>query len=95
MVTLPDLPTRHRIRVLHPHIGRLIKSIRLRKRLSQDDLARKSKVSRTTISRFESGKHVNIGVAHLEAIAHALGMSLNTCITIADQSAQAHPDCVE
>lgn len=88
MVTLPDSPASCRIRILHPYIGQLIKNIRTRKNISQAVLARKSKVSRTTISRLESGKHVNIGVAHLEAIAHALGMSLNTCLSITEQIAQ-------
>ena len=78
-----------RLRQLHPYLGKLIKKLRLKYKLSQQELADKSEVSRSTISRLESGRHRNIGMEHLERIANQLGMSLMTCIAMTVQMAQS------
>lgn len=50
----------------------LVKEKRLEKKLTQDDLARKAKVSRTMISKIESGQ-ANPSVETAKKIAGVLG----------------------
>ncbi len=49
-----------------------IRNVRLRKRLTQEDLAQKANLSLSAIARIESGNHT-LSLATLDRIAHALG----------------------
>lgn len=53
-------------------MGYRIKELRLEKRMSQEDLATKSNVSRTTISNIENGTEKNVMSSTLVRIAKAL-----------------------
>lgn len=55
-----------------------IKELRLKRRLSQAELARLSGVSRPTINRIESSSDVVINTQTLERIAKALNVSVKT-----------------
>lgn len=55
-----------------------IKELREKRRLSQDELAVLSGVSRPTISRLESAEDVETTTGTLEKLAKALGVSIRT-----------------
>ncbi len=55
-----------------------IKGLRLKRKLSQAELARLSGVSRPTINRIESASDVVINTQTLERIAKALNVSVKT-----------------
>lgn len=63
--------TEHRCR-----IGRQIKNIREKKGFSQEQLAEKMEVSRTTISKIESGK-INCSIDYLYKFSWFLGFDFN------------------
>ncbi len=52
-----------------------LKEFRENKRLSQAELARRSGVSQSTISRIEAGETGGISLANLERLADALGVN--------------------
>lgn len=57
-------------------MGNMIKEIRKRKKISQEELAEKSGVSRTIISGLESGRQEVTTTATLKKIADALEYSV-------------------
>lgn len=57
-------------------MGDRIRQIREGLRMSQEELAEKSRISRQTISAIESGKATSVTTGTLEAIAKALGVSV-------------------
>lgn len=57
-------------------IGNNIKKLRAKLRLTQDDLARKSDVKYTTLSKIESGVVTKPTVQIIAKIAKALGVSV-------------------
>jgi len=61
-------------------IGQVIKLMRKEKGLSQEELAKKTSIDRTTIARVECGMFRSLSVEKLEAIATALGMDLKTLL---------------
>jgi len=56
-------------------LGEKIRALREKKKMSQEELAEKSGISRQTISSIESGKSLSVTTSTLEAIAKALGVS--------------------
>lgn len=64
------------------NIGERIKVIRNARFISQDDLAQRVGVSKSTVSRWESGSIENIGGSTLRKVAEALGTSLNVLLGI-------------
>lgn len=58
--------------MLAQQIGQLIKSQRLAEHLTQADLARRAEVSRTTLSRLESGKAPNVQADVLDRLLASL-----------------------
>ena len=58
-------------------MGEKIRQIREQLRMSQEELAEKSHISRQTISAIESGKATSVMTGTLEAIAKALGVSVH------------------
>lgn len=61
-------------------LGEVIRSLRREKGLSQEDLAKKSHVDRTTIARVECGVFKTLSMAKLEGIAAAAGTDLDTLL---------------
>lgn len=57
-------------------MGDRIRQIREGLRMSQEELAEKSRISRQTISAIESGKATSVTTGTLEAIAKALCVSV-------------------
>jgi transcriptional regulator with XRE-family HTH domain len=55
-------------------LGRVLKSLRQDRELSQVDLAKKAHVGRTYIVKLESGDKKNPSLAILERLAKALGV---------------------
>ena len=58
-------------------MGFKIKELREAMRMTQEELAQKSGVSRQTISSIETGKYENVLVGTLAAIATALGTTVD------------------
>ncbi len=52
--------------------GQYIQQLRKKKRLSQEGLAKKARIARTTIARLESGAFKSLSVENLQAVAKAL-----------------------
>ena len=77
--------SRQEIRAIAQSLGPKYRELRLRAQLNQATAARKSGLSRTTLSRFENGKAPNLGIIHLELLARTLGLSLNAFLALADQ----------
>lgn len=50
----------------------VIRGKRIEKKISQEELSRRSGVSRATISKLESGEKVEVKINTLEAIANSL-----------------------
>lgn len=65
-------------------MGFKIKELREAMRMTQEELAQKSGVSRQTISSIETGKYENVLVGTLAAIATALGTTVDKIF---------YPDC--
>ena len=59
-------------------MGNKVKEYRLKRKMSQEELAEKSGVSRVTISNIETGFQVVIKTTTMERIAKALEMSPKT-----------------
>ena len=57
-------------------LGKNIKRIRLKKRMSQGDICRAIDMDRSYVSAIESGKK-NVTLAVLEKLANALGVSVD------------------
>lgn len=57
-------------------MGEKIKAIRERKKITQEELAERSGISRQTISGIESGKITSVTTGTLESIAKALSVSV-------------------
>ena len=58
-------------------MGEKIRDIREAAKISQDELAERSGVSRQTISAIETGRATSVTTGTLEAIAKALGVSVS------------------
>lgn len=56
------------------NIGQVVRALRKERGMSQEDLARKAGVDRTTIVRFECGIFKSVSVERLERIAAAIGI---------------------
>lgn len=61
-------------------MGYKIRELRLQKRLTQEELAKRAGVTRTTICNIENGVQDDIKVKNLKGIADALGVSLSELI---------------
>ena len=59
-------------------MGNKLREYRIKKGLSQEELAQKSGISRVTISNIETGSQVIIKSATMEKLAEALEMSPKT-----------------
>lgn len=59
-------------------MGYRIKDLREKKRLTQEELAEKSGVSRTTISNLENDSNKTVNTRTLSKIASALGVKLES-----------------
>ena len=70
-----DLPPDEQRRLLQQDAGRLLRKLRLKRRLSQQELADKIGVHVTTIHDWEHGKYSPV-LANLMLAVRALGMSL-------------------
>jgi len=57
-------------------VGQALQQARLQKRLSQEELAQRAKVSRVTISRLETAANADMSLAALLRLARALGYEL-------------------
>jgi transcriptional regulator with XRE-family HTH domain len=57
-------------------VGLALQEARLRKRLSQEELARRANVSRVTLSRMETAAKTDMSLAALLRLARALGYEL-------------------
>ncbi|WP_334472139.1 helix-turn-helix domain-containing protein [Arsenophonus sp. PmNCSU2021_1] len=63
-----------------PHLGERIKNIRGMLNLSQQDLAEKSGISKTQISRIESGEQNNPQIRTVISISTALNLTIEELI---------------
>lgn len=59
-------------------MGYRVKEIREQKKMTQEELERKSGVSRQTISAIENNKADNVMVGTLLALANALGTTIDS-----------------
>jgi len=57
-------------------LGERIAELRHKKKMTQLELARKVRTSRTAIARYESGKYIRYNIITLARIARALGKKL-------------------
>lgn len=58
-----------------------IKELRIKKMLSQDELAKKSGISRATIAHLESNKQQEVKLGTLKALASALQVQISDLYT--------------
>lgn len=68
-----------------PHVFKILRNRRRALKLSQQFVADKSGLSRTTICEMEQGKRPRMSMAEVEGIANCLGMTLHTLLALADQ----------
>ena len=59
------------------NIGETIAKLRHKNKMTQLDLAKKAKTSRSAIARYESGDYKNYNIVTLQKIAQALDKELN------------------
>jgi transcriptional regulator with XRE-family HTH domain len=64
-------------------LGKQIKKVRLRKNMSQSDLAKASFKDRQSIERVENGK-INPTIFYLNELAIAIGVSLSELVDLDD-----------
>lgn len=70
-------------------IGEVIRVFRKEKRISQDDLARKAHMARSTIARIECGVFKSISVATLDGIAKAFELDAKALLLKAESMGEA------
>lgn len=70
-------------------IGHMIRALRKEKGMSQEELARKAQVDRTTIARIECGIFKSISMERLEGIAQAVGTDLKSFLFKAGRSEES------
>ncbi len=58
-------------------LGKTIKDLRQQKGFSQESLARKSNISRTTLSKLENGYIANISIVTVNQILSLLGYEID------------------
>lgn len=73
-------------------IGKYLADLRAEKGISQRELAEKSGISNTEISRLESGKRVNPSPATLKAIAEAFGVEYSDLMKAAGYIEEVHEE---
>lgn len=61
-------------------VGEVIRSLRKEKGLSQEELAKKAGVDRTTVARIECGVFKSLSMDKLTGIANAIGIDLKTLL---------------
>ncbi len=61
-------------------VGTAVRTLRIRKRWRQEDLARKAKVSREMVGRIERGSIGSVPVERLRRVADALGARFDTAV---------------
>ncbi len=62
------------------NLGQIIRALRKEKGISQEELARKTQMDRTTIARVECGIIKTLSMGRLEGIARAVGIDLKTLL---------------
>jgi transcriptional regulator with XRE-family HTH domain len=71
-----------------PSIGEVIRTLRKEKGISQNDLARRAHVDRTTIARVECGIFKSLSMEKLGGIAEAIGVDLQNLLLRAESQAE-------
>lgn len=66
------------------YVGEAIRVLRKERGISQQELAKKSGVNRTTIARIETGVFKSLSIQNLEHVASALGLDLSTLLLKAE-----------
>lgn len=69
-------------------IGQVIRLVRKEKGISQEALARKARIDRTTIARVECGIFKSLSMEKLDGIAEGLGLDLKTLLFKADSMSE-------
>lgn len=87
ILSLP-LPTMHQSDGRHS-IGEVIRCLRKEKGISQEVLARKARVDRTTIARVECGIFKSLSMETLEGVAQAIGMDLKALLMKAESMGES------
>ena len=70
-------------------VGQVIRTLRKEKGISQEELARRAQVDRTTIVRIECGIFKSVSAERLERIASAIGVDSKRLLLNAEPSAEA------
>ncbi len=70
-------------------IGQIIRTLRKEKGISQEELAKKACVDRTTIARVEGGIFKSLSMEKLEGIAQVFGLDLKTLLLKAESTGEA------
>lgn len=70
-------------------IGQAIRTMRKERGFSQEELARKTHIDRTTIARVESGVFKSLSIEKLEGIASALGIDLKILLLKCESEGEA------
>ena len=70
-------------------LGRVIQLMRKEKGLSQEELAKKTHIDRTTIARVESGVFKSLSIEKLDAIAQAFGIDLKALLLKSSSEGEA------
>ncbi len=73
----PKFRSTYKAEAFKLNIGETIAKLRHKNKLTQLELAKKVKTSRTAIARYESGEYENYNIVTLQKIAQALGTELN------------------
>ena len=72
-------------------IGEAIRQLRKEKGLSQEELAKKARIDRTTIARVECGIFKSLSMGKLEGIASAIGVEMKALLLKADSMGEPSP----
>ena len=70
-------------------VGEAIRMLRKEKGVSQEELARKAHIDRTTIARLECGIFKSLSMEHLNGIAGAIGIDLKTLLLKAESMGES------
>ncbi len=85
---VPSVPPIHRSDG-RSSIGQIIRDLRKEKGISQEELAKKARIDRTTIARVECGIFKSLSMGKLEGIAVAIGVDLKTLLLKADAAEES------
>lgn len=75
-------------------LGKRVENLRKERRMNQDELAQRARISQGLLSRIENGKTSDPGAHVLKGLARALGCSIDYLVGLYEESDHSFTACL-